>query len=358
MGALDYAEHVASWTLVGDGHRPFQPFEEIDPRAVDGVLGVFYEHEWAARLGAAGVAAVNTSTRLADLALPRVGNDDAAIGRMGAEHLLGLGFPAYGFVGGAAPWYSERRGGAFQQVVEGDAGAVCHRLSVKGGGQHIMAALSDWLPRIPRPIAVMAATDVLARMVVNTAIECGIRIPEDLAVLGVDNDRWATATAAVPLSSIEPNARQIGYRAAKLLDRLMAGEAPGPPQWVPPLGVVTRRSTDILLAEDPLVVDALHFIREHCGEDLHVEDVLAKLLVSRRTLETRMKRATGKTPQAAIYQARIERARPLLVNSDESLGEIARACGFERQERFSLVFKRLMGTTPGQYRRRRELGDG
>ncbi|MFO7907155.1 MAG: DNA-binding transcriptional regulator [Pirellulaceae bacterium] len=352
-GAIDYAEHLGRWTFVGREPRPFQSFEQIDLGAVDGIIGNFYKRSWAEAVDRASVAAVNTSTAHADLSVPRVGKDDEMIGRMGAEHLLGLGFTEYGFVTTVNAWYSERRCKAFVQAIEENAGRACHVLKIpEQAKESAIPLLHDWLQTVPRPIAVMTANDNVARMAINAAVELGLHVPEDMAVLGVDNDRWETALSPVPISSVETDARQIGYRAAKLLDRLMAGEAPPPPQWVPCAGVVTRLSTDIVLAEDPLVVDALRFIREQCGEGLHVDDMLEELRVSRRTLETRMKQATGQTPQTAIYRAQIDQARNLLINSDQTMGEIARACGFERQERFNVVFKRLVGITPGRYRRR------
>jgi len=154
------------------------------------------------------------------------------------------------------------------------------------------------------------------------------------------------------LSSIRPDNRQVGYQAAKLLDALMAGEAPPPPRWVSPLGVVSRRSTEITLSEDALVTEALNFIRDHCGwQELSVDHLLDELGVSRRTLELRMKQATGHPPNAAIIRARIQKAEKMLIETEQTMAQIAAACGFRRQGRFSAVFKKVTGMTPGEYRR-------
>lgn len=343
-GAIDFAAEVGHWKFVGGGHRPFQPFDQIDLGAVDGVIGLFFPEQTEA-LVRAGVVAVNTSTRVADQPLARVGNDDEAIGRMGAEHLLQRGFTQYGFVGLAEAWFSEGRFAGFRQVIEEVAGRQC----IFG---EVHTSIQSWLKGLPRPIGIMAVNDNIALRLIEAIVELGWRIPEDVAVLGVDNDTWACAMSPVPISSVELDARQVGYRAAQLLDGLMDGQVVPPPRWIAPLGVVTRRSTDIVLAQDALVVDAMRFIRDECGRGLCVEDVLYELGVSRRTLENRMKRAIGQTPQMAIYGAQIERAKKLLLTTESNLGDIGRACGFDRQERFSLIFKRHTGLTPGQFRQR------
>jgi LacI family transcriptional regulator len=351
-GAIDYTEHTHRWKFVGRGHRPFMPFEEIDLSAVDGVIGLL-SRSAAEAIRKAGVAAVNCSTRDADLPLPRVGNDDAAIGRMGAAHLLARGFAHFGFVRIGNTWYGEQRLRAFRQVIE-EAGRTCQVLAdVEDTREVFEPAMRQWLAEVARPIGVMAINDSHGLNLIQAAGALGLRVPDDVAVLGVDNDRWATAMSPVALSSVAIDARQIGTRAAELLDRLMDGEPAPPPQWIPPIAVVTRQSTDITVAEDPQVAMALAYMRDHCGEGITVDDVLMVVGGSRRSLEMRLKRATGQTPQAAIFAAQIERAKRLLVHSNQMLGPISRACGFGRQEQFSRVFKRLTGLTPGQYRRQR-----
>ena len=178
-------------------------------------------------------------------------------------------------------------------------------------------------------------------------------VPEDVAVLGVNNDPWTLGITAVPMSSIAVDMRRVGYRAAKVLDKLMAGEAPTSVRPIPPVGVVTRQSTDVVLTQDQLVQQAMWFIRDHVADGISVEDVLAVVGVSTPTLTKRMKAAIGQTPHQAICQARVDRAKQLIEQTDQSLDVISRQCGFERQSRLSEVFKRLTGITPGQYRNQR-----
>lgn len=352
LGVLEYAEHAAHWTFAGQAYWPFVPLDQVRSDRIDGVIGNFHEPQWLEAILRTGVTAVTTSNRFAELALPRVGHDESAIGRLGAEHLLGRGCAHFGFAGLAHVWFSRQRFEAFRSVVQ-RAGRSCHLLddlTYEGGDNR--GKIRAWLDGLPKPIGILAVAEHFGAPVIEAATDLGLRVPEDVAVLSVGNDWRTTAMTHPPMSSITLDARQVGYLAARMLDRRMSGREPDSPQWVPPLGLAARRSTQAALADDPLVVDALRFIRDHCHRALRVADLLDHLHVSQRTLENRMKRSIGRTPQVAIQRAQIERAQRVLQSSRGNLGEVAEACGFDRQDQFCTVFKRLTGMTPGQYRRR------
>lgn len=352
-GVLEYKEHAEHWELVGTGSDPFVPADQIGSVGIDGLIGQFSEVGWVEAVGEAGVTTVNTSTAIEDVPMPRVATDDQAVGRLGADYLLERGFGQFGFLHWPHLWWSQRRLAGFRAAID-EAGRPCDVFECQRVfPPRIREEISEWLKGLPKPVAVMAGNDQLARAAIDAAVELGLRVPDDVAVLGVDNNRWAAVMAATPLSSIELDLRQVGYNAAQLLDELMRGQATTWPTWVPPIQVVTRRSTDLVLSDDVMVRRALAFIRDHCGEGINVEDVLEAAEVSRRTLENRMKQAIGQTPQTAIFNAQIARAKKLLVNSDATMGEISRACGFKRQARLSEVFKRQTGLTPGEYRHKR-----
>lgn len=355
-GVLSYVETVDHWRFVSFGDQPTIDFDAIDLTAVDGVLVSVDNPAQVEALQRANIAAVNMSNLIQDIALPRVANDDPATGRMGAEYLLGKGFKVFGFVGQERAWFSRRRHEAFSRVIEQAAGRACHAcvLDVKQPDKGV-AAVRHWLGEVPKPIAVMAATDLIGRTIIDCAVALGLRVPDDVAVLGVDNYQWMSALARTSMSSVEPDWQQIGYRAAQMLDGLMAGEIHSRPRRVVPLRVVTRRSTDIALADDPIVVDALGYIRDHCTQGVVVEDVLDELGVSRRSLEMRMKRSTGQTPLRAIHTAQVDVAKRLLTDSELHIGQIAHRCGFDQQARLNHLFKRVTGMTPSQYRRQHGL---
>jgi LacI family transcriptional regulator len=180
----------------------------------------------------------------------------------------------------------------------------------------------------------------------------GVAVPDEVAVLGVDNDEVLCDLADPPLSSIIPDTRRIGYEAASCLDRMMRGEpSPGPATVIPPLGVVTRRSTDVLAVEDRTLSRAARFIREHACEGIAVEDVLAAIPLSRSVFERRFLKVFGRTPKAEIVRMQLQRVMQLLAETDLPLKQIADRAGFEHAEYMSAAFKKRTGLTPGQYRR-------
>ena len=348
-GVLDYKSQVEHWKLVGQVHSPVVAFEDVDFESVDGVIGFFRDERWVRVVEQAGVPAVNFSNAMADLPLPRVGHDDQKIGHLGAEHLLERGFTQFGFLGSAQKWYVQSRMAGFVETIDEHTGRSCHILDSIEELPRSTETIERWLAELPKPCAVMAANDSTGCQTIEAAAAIGLRVPDDVAVLGVDNDHWLTQFAITPMSSVQPDWRRIGYRAAQLLDGLMAGEAPLPPQWIPPIRVEARRSTDIVVSDDPVVGKALQFIREHFSEAITVDHVMEALHVSRRTLENRMKRAIGQTPYTALCRARIQHAQRMLMLTDSSIAKIAQTCGIEPNQ-FYPVFKRLTGMTPGQYR--------
>ncbi|MEO0587041.1 MAG: XylR family transcriptional regulator [Planctomycetota bacterium] len=353
-GALAYHSDIGRWQLVTGNLRPFVPARELDLSAVDGVISTFNSRSWAEEVIQAGVPAVNTSSAIADLPMACVVNDDEAIGRLGGQYLLERGFEHYGFLTVGNSLFGERRIAGFKRMVEGNAGRVCHvSRGFTSDDWGRPERLAEWLKGLPKPIAIMAENDTWGCQLIDAAASIGLSVPEDVAVLGVDDDEWLTIVCATPMSSIATNAKEIGYRAAQLLDRLMSGSPlPDKPQLIPPKKVVARKSTDVVISDDRMVTNALRFIREHCAEIVTVEDVLDEIGVSRKTLELRMKRVTGQTPRNAIFRARIEKSKRMLSNSSTPVGEIARICGFRQSNHFNTVFKRLTGMTPGEYRQR------
>jgi LacI family transcriptional regulator len=351
LGVLDYTEQASDWQLVGQAHNPIATLEEIDLGGVDGVVGLFRDRRSIDIVTRSGVAAVNYSNAVGDIPMPRVGHDDLAIGHMGARHLLERGFSSFAFLAVEGVWYAQRRREGFLSVIEGEAGRRCDILDGLPEMPDRRDRLGKWLARLPKPVAIMACTDSWACQAIVAAGKLGLRVPHDVAVLGVDNDRWLTQISPVPMSSIDVNWRAIGRCAAEMLDGLLAGK-PQQPKWIPPTGVAVRRSTDVVVAEDPVVRKALQYIRENCTGPITVEAIMEATGVARRTLETRLKQAIGQTPYAAICSARVERAKVMLAQSDAPIAAVASDCGFNRADQFFSIFKKLTGTTPGRYRAR------
>jgi LacI family transcriptional regulator len=180
-----------------------------------------------------------------------------------------------------------------------------------------------------------------------------VLVPEQVSVLGVNNDEIRCELSFPPLSSVATDSFQSGYRAAEMLDRMMRGE-PLESRYlrIDPRGVVTRHSTDVLAIDDRHVAAALNHIREHAFEGLTVDALTRPAGTSRSQLEKKFRRYLGRSPQGEIRRVRLERIRTLLAGTDFPLKKIAELAGFEHVEYMSVVFKRAFAITPGEYRRR------
>jgi LacI family transcriptional regulator len=348
-GVIQYNEYFQKWDLVGRNGRPFVAFTDIDLSAVDAVIASLYQEDWIGKARAAGIFLVNTSSEPTDPTIPCVSNDDAAAGRMGAQHLLGCGYRNFGFIKNDHRWYPEQRLIGFLEVIEGQADLPVSTLTIRDENPITEASsIRSWLRNLPKPVAVMTCNDLIGSATINEAVAAGFIVPDDVGVLGCDNDIWQAATARTPLSSVEHAFFDVGYRAAELLHSLMDGNKPPPPLLLTPTMVVQRRSTNAQLNKDPLVTQAMVYIRDHIHEGINVADILHALKCSRKTLESRIKTAAGVTPHHLICRTRIDRAKHMM-NSNINLSEIAYACGFYDAARFSKVFKRLTGLTPSEY---------
>jgi len=198
----------------------------------------------------------------------------------------------------------------------------------------------------------MAANDKRARHVLEACHTYDLRVPEEVAVIGVDNDDLLCELSTPQLSSIEQDAKRIGYEAIALLDRMMGGEKPRQRHFlIDPLGVVTRRSTDILAVEDRLVARTMTFIQSGAARGIRVRDVVNDLEVSRSGLETRFKAAMGYTIHAAIRKAQLQRARRMITETNLPMKEIAAGTGFKSVQHMTTLFGKAFGQTPARYRK-------
>ena len=213
--------------------------------------------------------------------------------------------------------------------------------------------LASWLAGLPRPLGLMACNDVRACHVLEACRTIGARAPEDIAVIGVDNDESICNFTDPPLTSVDQGSQAIGYQAALLLDQLMSGRkvALGK-HTVEPAGVVTRQSTEILAIADADVAAALRFVREHASEQIGLVDVLQATGTASSTLRRRFSEVLGRTITDEIRRVRIEQAKRLLLSTDEPLKHIARQTGFSSAQHMATVLRKHTGMTPSDIRRR------
>lgn len=303
-----------------------------------------------------GIPAIDLNDQHEGLGLPHIWSDMRAIGRRAAEHLLERGFRNFAFCGFRDELWSELRRQGFTEAIaqprlrcEAYASPWRGRRAREWQQEH--AALKRWLRGLPRPLAVMACNDLRAQHVLDAARALGLAVPEELAVIGVDDDYPFCDLCDPPLSSVVPNAQRIGYQAAETLDGLMAGEPSAAQEiLVEPLGITTRQSTDILAIDDPAIAAAVRLIRERACDGLRVSELVKRVALSRPVLERRFRKHLSRSPQAEIRRVQITRAKRLLVETDLPLKSIASMAGFVHPEYLSVVFKRDTGITPGAYR--------
>jgi LacI family transcriptional regulator len=213
------------------------------------------------------------------------------------------------------------------------------------------AAVAAWLEGQRRPLAVFACNDTCAQQVLNACRERGVRVPEEVAVLGVDNDDVLCNLCDPPLSSIDPNADELGYRAAALLDRLMCGDRAESDRFViRPARLVERASTDTVAIGDPITAKAARFIRDHVGEGIAPKDVLRYAGRSRSDLEQRFRRWLKHGVHAEILRRRLDRASVLLQRSDLDLSAVAQRAGCSSATHLCRLFRRQFGCTPTEFR--------
>jgi LacI family transcriptional regulator len=354
LGISAYGLH-ANWAYRKHGMWLFDTAPDVRGWRVDGVIASVHSPAMLELVAELGVPVVNISGAGAGTGLPSVVTDSAAIGRLAAEHLLDRGLTHLAYVGMPRHAWSEVRWQSFAAVAA-ERGVDCRTypgqpLGRAADDHEAQRALAAWLAALPTPAGVFAGNDTVADAVLVAARDAGRHVPEDLAVLGVDNDEMTNRMAAMTLSSIDPNSERIGYEAARVLDELMAGKPPpDAPVRVPPVGVVARASSDVLAIPDPDVATAVRFIRDHAREPITVDDVLAGVPLSRRPLEKRFRRVLGRSILDEIHRVHVEQAKQLLVKTDLPMPQVARASGFSTATRLGIVFRQATGQRPTDYR--------
>jgi LacI family transcriptional regulator len=213
------------------------------------------------------------------------------------------------------------------------------------------ARLSVWLQGLPKPVGVMACYDIKGQQLLDVCRDVDIAVPEQVAVIGVDNDVRLCRLCSPPLTSVVPDTRRAGYEAAQLLDRMMLGDAvDAHGVLIPPTGIAKRRSSDVNAIQDHDIVTAMRYIREHACDGITVADVLRVVPLSRRMLEYRFHKFVGRSPHAEIVRIQIERTCQLLRETTLSLAQIAGRTGFSHANYLSVAFKKQVGISPLAYR--------
>lgn len=289
--------------------------------------------------------------------IPYIATDDETIGRLAAEHLMGRGLRHFAFCGYPKTrtnvWMTNRKLGFTNRLAdEGFGCSAFHgRHTTATHWQKVLQEISTWLGKLPRPVGIMGCYDYRARHVLEACKLLGLRVPDDVAVIGVDND-VICELADPPLSSIEQGKFQIGYTAAESLDALMNRRKKVPArQLITPVGLVARQSTDLLCVADPALADALTLIRNQACNGMDAEEICRRIGLSRSTMDKRFKETIGRPIDQEIRRIRLARACELLARTKLPLREVAKEAGFGSEQYLSAVFSKQAGCTPASYRR-------
>jgi LacI family transcriptional regulator len=355
QGVAAYANERGHWDFHIEPRGIFERLGLPNDWQGDGVITRLTHKGLAAALRRAKVPVVNVSwLGQHSQTAPKVVSDEVATSRLAAEHFLDKGFESLGYVGPVHELgYADTLGKEFARVVAA-RGLPCAVFKSEHAAKDGRARLRRWLKRIPRPAGIFVWDSVIGREVTAQCAALKIRVPDEVAIVCSEHDPLISSMATVPLSNIDQAPTRVGYEAAALLDRMMDGEpAPKQPILIPPIGVVHRQSSDTAAVDDPIVAEALAFIRNHLSEPIQVIDLEHRLGLSRRVIEYRFSKVIGRSPAAEIRRARLERARRLLVETDLPIGKIAPLAGFNHPEVFIRAFQREIGMSPGDFRRSR-----
>ena len=364
QGIAAYARTYGPWVF----HHEERSYDDPAPSGLkrwspDGIIARITTPRLARQLGRLGVPLVDLCDREYKRVDHRVLVDHEAVVRLGIDHLRECGFRNFAYSGFHGVSFSVHRQRLFTEYVE-SLGCRAHvylppLLENSKGLAHIAAdALRDaasfnkWLKGLPKPIGIIGSNDIRAQQILSACAQIGIAVPDQVAVLGVDNDEVRCDLCNPSLSSIDTNAFQVGHEAAALLEGVINGKRTMPETTlIGPVGVVRRRSTDVLAFADPELSALVRYIRQKASDGLMIGQLVKHSGMSRATLDRLFHRYLGHTPHAEIIRVRINRVKELLTTSDLALKQIARLSGFTHDETLYRIFKRTTGQTPNEFRR-------
>lgn len=371
-GIVKYARLHGPWSIyISPGH-----LEQILPKAKswmgDGIIARIHSPQMAKLIRATGLPVVASS--LEEMAWDKpshefceIRTDSPGIARTAAVHLMRQGLRHFGFCGFDACEWSINREQAFSHFLA-EAGFACYKRRIQYANwlqrpdwiqacENERPLMESWLRSLPKPVGVMACNDVCGREVLQACTTAGLCVPDEVALVGVDNDDLLCELSDTPLSSVALNLEQAGYEAATVLDTMMSGQRKRQETvLVTSAKVVARRSSEVIVHEDPLVVAALRFIRDHAGQHIGVPDVVGEMGVCRRTMERRFTRAVGRSILSEITRCRLERAKQFLKETNLPAHRVATSSGFSSPRTLNRTFLRLEGQTATVFRHKDECG--
>lgn len=356
MGIGDFAREHATWQFVTSRHRDISA-KKLRAMAPDGIIAHnTLPRRLLERHGRPCVLLTRTQTQMD---LPCVTCDDRAIGALAADHLWGLGLRNFAFVGieNARRFRPVERYIGFTEQLQtcGHTDKVPHLSCAFVDGMYRLGeSQAAQIVDLPRPLGLFVFNDHVAEDVAQAVLAADLHMPDQVAVIAVDNDEAVCGFTPVALSSVDPDATRIGYTAAQTLDAMLEGKPSAcEPILIPPIGVVPRASTDVQYLADASVAAALACIRRHGHEGISVTDVADDVGVARTTLARRFTAAVGHSIGEEIDRQRTQIILDYLHDTDLPLTAIAERCGFPRLSGMTIYIRRRFGTPPSALRQGR-----
>ncbi len=327
----------------------------------DGIIARIDNMQTANMVAEVGVPVVNLRSTLPHLPFPFIGADNKAVAGLAARHFLERGFKHFGLCSYRRGYHRgfDVREEFFGRCIE-EAANSCDRFIIRRGNSRSYSwekeqeRIVKWLLSLPKPVGILAVNDDCGLQVLDACRRAGLSVPDQVAVIGCENDEYACGLSIPSLTSIDLNSERAGYEAAVLLDRLMAGKSlPKRLPEIEPLGIVARRSTDVLATNDMEVVRAIRFIRSNACSPISVIDVVDHVKIPRTTLQLRVKKVTGATIHEEIKRVQIDRAKELLSSTNMPIKRVAWESGHTNVQYFTRVFHQSTGKTPAEFQRSR-----
>jgi LacI family transcriptional regulator len=361
-GVLRYSiEHNCNWSYITSPETLALSVLDLRGWGGDGIIAALNTPSEAACVKNVTIPVVNISGTLPKTPVPRVSLDNGMVGQMAAEHLMERGFQTFAYYGLRDVAYSAVRQNAFDARLKTQGASSIALLmppTYRAKGLHWQdqqRRLVKWLAKLPMPVGLFAVTDYRARQVLDACREIGVRVPQQVAVVGVDNEDVICVHVQPQLTSVARNNQQEGYHAAAILHQLIRGrDIANVEEMIPPLGVVARESTETVAFKDPRLCQAIEYLNKHIDDPIGVQELATHVGVSRRWMEYAFRDALKESPYQYIRQRRLKMAQQLLEDEPNSkIYQVARRTGFSSAKQLSMSFCQEFGQSPREYQRSR-----
>lgn len=360
-GISKYNQEESLWSLFFEpAGLTRKPPDWISDWDGDGILARINDSETAERILESRLPVIDLRGLFAQDQIPFVGIDNYSVAATAFNHFNNRGFRSYALVGAPEGYHPhlDQRTRYFKNIVQ-ESGFKCDTfLDTRFGNPNMsweqqQEQLSIWVKGLKRNTAVLCVDDLTARETIDASLRCGLRVPEDLSVLGVDNDTYLCTLSKPELSSVVVNATRVGYEAARLLDSMMNNSSGKSfsEKLIPCDEIRTRQSTDIVAVGDPDLQLAMAYIHKNACAGIHVDNVVRQVPYCRSLIERKFKAAFGRSIHDEIFRVKLNRAQELLRESDHTLDIIAESSGFTSSIYLTQVFRKALNTSPGKWRK-------